>query len=198
MIYEPCPGILVAQVEQTAFFPAVYPFRMVFGQPGVGSHPFRLEPDNNIHVLGVGVVGDGPQTAREPILVHFPGTRVGPAGLVVIPPGIHPPVRCTSFGSLRWLRPFPRRCASCSRTNRARATCRSAWVRCGPASSAARCSDHESSRWSRTGVQSGACGFLPQGAVSGKSTPGQRERVAPPPHPASRATTIAPASRRRR
>ena len=68
------------------------PFRVRFAQPGARGHPLRLEPDNNIDLTRVRVVSDRPQAAGKAVLVNLPGARVRPAGLVVIPARIHPPV----------------------------------------------------------------------------------------------------------
>ncbi len=68
------------------------PLGMVLGEPGTGRDAFRLEPDDDVDVLRVGMVADGPQATREAVEIDLPGSGVGPSGLVVIPAGIHPPV----------------------------------------------------------------------------------------------------------
>ena len=93
MVREPLPGVVVAEIEQAALVAAENPFRMVLRQPRAGGHPLRLEPHENLDVLAVGIIGDGPQPAREPGGVHLPRADTGPAAAVMhVPPGVHPPV----------------------------------------------------------------------------------------------------------
>ena len=60
---EPFPGLRIAEVQQSAVLAAENPFGMVLGQPGAGRDPLRLEPDDDLHALGMGVVAD----SRKPL-----------------------------------------------------------------------------------------------------------------------------------
>ena len=55
-------------------------------------HALRLEPDDGLDALGVGVVADRPQAAGEAVRVDLPGAGLRPARLVPVPAGVHPPV----------------------------------------------------------------------------------------------------------
>ena len=96
MIDQPVPCIGIAEVKQSAFRTAQYPFRMLGRQPCPFRHAFRLEPNDNLHRLVVSIIANRTQTIRETMCpaVHFPCSRPRPAflGRPNVPAGIHPPV----------------------------------------------------------------------------------------------------------
>ncbi len=72
---QPLACGIVAEVEQAALGAAEHPFRMIVRQPRVGSHPFRLEPDQDLQTLAVGVIRDRPQSPRETDSCPLPTCR---------------------------------------------------------------------------------------------------------------------------
>ena len=58
--------------KQSAVFAAENPFGMILGEPSAGGDSFRLEPDDDLHVLGVGMVADFAQTLWENAAYRLP------------------------------------------------------------------------------------------------------------------------------
>ena len=177
MVGEPLPGVVVAEIEQAALVAAENPFRMVLRQPRAGGHPLRLEPDEDLDALAVGVIGDGPQPAREPRGVHLPRADAGPAAAMVhVPAGVHPPVveldvllevavdeqDLPGLVGVDHLVVLARAGGEQLRLGQ---DCRRAWASSAPSSSDARRSGRRSSRLSRTAARSAGCG-LPRPAAA--------------------------------
>ena len=64
---------------------------MLLVEPGAGHDPFRFEPDENFHTFRVRVLADRFKPAGEPFRVDLPGPDLGPAVLLDVPAGVHPP-----------------------------------------------------------------------------------------------------------
>ena len=92
VVDQPVPGLGVAEVQQSAVLAAEDPFGMVLRQPGAGRDAFRLEPDDDLHALGVGVIADRPKSLGKPPRIDLPRAHFRPAGLLHVPAGVHPPV----------------------------------------------------------------------------------------------------------
>jgi len=71
---------------------AQQPLRVVLVEPRAGRDPLRLEPHQDLHPLGVGVIADRAQAAGKPLRIDFPRADLRPALLLHVPAGVHPPV----------------------------------------------------------------------------------------------------------
>ncbi len=90
---EPLAGLRIAEVQESAASSAEDPFGVVLRQPGIGVNAFRLEPYDRFDALGMGVIADRPQPARESLRIDFPSAGLGPADVAErIPACVHPPV----------------------------------------------------------------------------------------------------------
>ncbi len=90
---EPLAGLRIAEIQESATSSTEDPFGVILRKPGIGVNAFRLEPDDRFDALGVGVIADRPQPARESLRIYFPGAGLGPADVAErIPACIHPPV----------------------------------------------------------------------------------------------------------
>ena len=78
-IDDPLPGVAVAEIHQPAVLATVDPLGMILGQPGVRSRPLGLEPQHELHAIGMGKIGDLANPFRKSLFVDFPSSGVGPA-----------------------------------------------------------------------------------------------------------------------
>ena len=128
MVCQPGTRRRVTQVQQPAVFAAEYPFRMLFRQPGSRRKP--ASGSNHTMVL-MPCECAWSEIARSPwgnrFSVHLPSAGIGPAGLVHIPAGIHPPMANLDSlleealgpirsDSVRWPASSRHDSASCSQT----------------------------------------------------------------------------------